>query len=1574
MSWWASGSQVVMQQTGGKMMSDNTSFLYDSALLPTYASAISLSSLVIVTLSKILRGGTKTTPEIDSDEVEEAGNLEKHIISHGGTVRFSLQVLRFILSIALMCLGGLTLTTSDARGPSVIASHIGLAYICLLSLIVVVTSPKWSEMVTRHVNLLLVTTLLVYTYRDLFPLATYTLHPQDHEEGVTLWWKIGLITGAAALPLGMPRQYKPVNPNKPSSNPNPEQTATLFSLIFFFYLDPVMFAASRVKHLAADQLPPLADYDAADHLRGKMQKYIPSFNFRGSSVPNRSQPHIFWTLLWLVRSEYIWMTVTIFIHTSGKFVVPVSVNQLLRHMETNNQDSFMRPWFWVAMIFVAPNIASMAIERYMFLACRVLSHAGSVLSQVVFAHSLRIRMKAETQTPLSPKHTPNEQTENQRSSNFKPATGPSSLVGKINNLITTDVNNVLEGPHLPFLFTYVPLNLIWSLLFLYSILGWSALVAFGATLTLLPIPLFLAKLIHKVQEEKMKRTDERVQLVSETTKVIRMVKLFGWEAKMSEAIAEKREEELKWTRRLWFLQALSRVVKWVFFASLREPIGYKLTFGQRQLCDTGCNNAILLFHLTVIMKEELRPSVVFSSVAVFDSLRVQCGYIVHIVTKLIVAKVSLDRINDFLIETELLDAYTPNSTYTQDRNVVVPEGEIAIHEAFFTWTAQVKDSTSSDPPSLLEADRRFVLMVDKETLKFKRGCLNLIVGPTGSGKTSLLMALLGEMHYIPVAKDSYISLPRTGGIAYVAQESWVQNETIRENIIFGSPFDEGRYNKVIHQCGLERDLTLFQAGDKTEVGEKGITLSGGQKARITLARAVYSTTEILLLDDVLAALDVHTAKWVVDKCFKGDLIKGRTVLLVTHNIPLVAPLADFVVSVKDGKIMSQGSLDAALREVESLVKEVEEKTVELKNDKETAEEEAQSDETAKPGSDGKLIVAEEVQFGRVDSSIAKMYASAFGGNHPFLTIGFCVCGLLAAGGLNVVQTWYLGYWAKQYDIMPPSSVPVVFHLGIYGLILLAAVIVSALTYAYFAVSAVRASRILHVQLIQSVLTTTLRWLDTTPVSRILARCTGDINAVDLEIPESIQDFGVLATRMFTQLIALVTYTPIFIPPAFVLMVLGKWCGDVFTRAVMCVRREWSNSKAPVLAQFDGALAGIVSIRAYGVEEAFEAELRRRVDENVRISRTFWNIGRWMPTRTEFLGALFSSCLAGYLVYFSNVDPSAAGFSLNMSVTFTSAILFFIFRWIEVEISANSLERIDAYLNIEREPGSSSTGEPPAYWPAGGDLRVENLSARYSPDGPKVLHNLNFHIRSGERIGVVGRTGSGKSSLTLSLLRCIYTEGNMYYDGINTIGLNLDALRSKITIIPQMPELLSGTLRQNLDPFGEHDDVTLNDVLRASGLVELQKTKDQDRLTLDSGISSGGTNLSVGQRQILALARAFLRKSKLLILDEATSAIDYETDTIIQQSLRNELGSDTTVITIAHRLQTIMDADRIMVLDAGRIVEFDTPQELLKRGGVLAALVEESADKDALVDMASKAVPLMIVSVMEQSKNRLVNSE
>ncbi|KAI0758152.1 P-loop containing nucleoside triphosphate hydrolase protein [Fomes fomentarius] len=421
------------------------------------------------------------------------------------------------------------------------------------------------------------------------------------------------------------------------------------------------------------------------------------------------------------------------------------------------------------------------------------------------------------------------------------------------------------------------------------------------------------------------------------------------------------------------------------------------------------------------------------------------------------------------------------------------------------------------------------------------------------------------------------------------------------------------------------------------------------------------------------------------------------------------------------------------------------------------------------------------------------------------------------------------------------------------------------------------------------------------------------------------------------------------------------------KAQMPVKREQSKARAPILGHLGTTLSGLVSIRAYGAQERFIEESFRKIDNYSRTAIVFFDLNRWVGLRIEALSASISALLAVYLVYGRHSQAATTGFALNMAVGFNGMVLWWIRAFNDTEVCSNSLERVEQYLNIEHEPKPIPSGVPPAYWPASGSLRVEELSAQYSPDGPRVLRNINFEVKAGEHVGIVGRTGSGKSSLALALLRLIPTEGHVYYDGIPTDSLNLDALRSSITIIPQIPELLSGTLRQNLDPFDEFNDAEMHDALRAAGLFSLSESRppsesasaseidgqtNASRITLDSQIGPGGSNLSVGQRQILALARAILRQSKLLILDEATSAIDFETDAVIQRSLREAVGKDVTVLTIAHRLQTIVDADKVLVLDSGRLAEFGAPADLLRnKDGLFTALVNESADAAALRAMA-----------------------
>ncbi|THH21507.1 hypothetical protein EUX98_g8371, partial [Antrodiella citrinella] len=1286
---------------------------------------------------------------------------------------------------------------------------------------------------------------------------------------------------AAVIPLCVPRAYIPLDPKHPSEALHPEQTASILSRLVYTYLDSLILQANRVEHLPLDQLPPNPDYDEAKNLI--VQNLANCVNVRSTAT----------------------ITQLVFDHA-----LRIRVKAETSRESTSND----------ATANVTPDNASAVVPTG--------DEGGEEDPNKAKAQEPSIS-EASTSTKVAEQPKP-------KSDNF---------VGKLNNLVTNDLSNINNGSDFVTLVIFVPFQLVLSVVFLYAILGWSAFVGVGATVLCFPIPGMLSKLLASAQAQKMKMTDARVQSVTETMSIIRMVKLFGWEPKMTDRIAKIRDEELTWIFKTKALQTFTGIS------------GFAIPF-VTTIATYGA--------YSILMKKTLT---VFSSMVVFDMFRGLLWETTGKAPLTITAKVSLDRLNAFLYETELLDEYSPTFSSSYNNPDVEPR-TIGFKDAEFTWDSS-EDSGAVTPGS---SRRSFTLHIDDE-LFFKRGHINLIVGPTGSGKTSMLMALLGEMHYIPATPGSYFNLPRDGGIAYASQESWVQNETIRDNILFGTEYEEERYNKVLEQCGLKRDLELFEAGDMTEVGEKGLTLSGGQKARVTLARAVYSYAEIVLLDDVLAALDVHTAKGVVDQCFKGDVLRGRTVILVvsfypsdtistiltyyiqTHNIALTAPIAEFVVSMgKNGRVSNQGSLKKILAKDTKLSAELQTEEEQLAKVDNEIDDQALTGTATKKPADGKLVVAEEIAIGHVGWSAAKLFFSTLGGKRWFWWWGALVMNMTCTPFSETFLTWYLGYWARQYEERPASEVSAPYYLIVYTIMIIASVSLNTTGYIIYLYGQIRSCRAIHNKLVTSILSSTMRWLDVTPTSRVISRCTQDISAVDGAIPALFQRFIEITMFMIARFIAVTLVAPAALIPGFMVTVAGVACAQLYLRAQLAIKREMSNAQAPILSHFGAAMTGLISIRAYGAQKAVKLESFKRIDHLTRATPHI--VSRWMAVRIEAIGSLFAAGIAAYLVYGTGVSASNTGFALNMAVGFCELIRWWIYGANRIEVQANSLERIQQFLEIEHEPTPTPEGVPPAYWPASGKLTVEKLSARYSEDGPKVLHDVSFTINSGERVGIVGRTGSGKSSLTLALLRCILTDGSVLFDDLPTGNVNLDVLRSNITIIPQVPELLSGTLRQNLDPFGEYDDAVLNDSLRAAGLFSLQHHEDEARLTLDSSIASGGGNLSVGQRQILALARAMVRRSKLLILDEATSAIDNETDNVIQASLRNELDKGVTLLTIAHRLQTIMDANKIktqMVLDAGRIVEFGEPRELLKNEqGIFRALVDESGDKENLHRMVAGA--------------------
>nr|GAT43190.1 ATP-binding cassette transporter [Mycena chlorophos] len=1575
-------------------------------LLPAYVSI--LSALVLVFSHSGLRGVLKR-----SRGSHTAADLSAFEPAIGFGAIWAWRLARVVGCIALFSVS-LSISLEDGAAKTTRTSRLldlllmdGPYLYATLSALPTLSTKHYRQNLVRHANAVLLTAFAVYAYRDIIPLATFTLQPLDH--GTKFAAKLSLLTFTSiVVPLLTPRLYIPIDPENPQKEINPEQTAPLGSFILYSFLDNIIWNAYRQSGLQEEQLYPMCDTDGALVLKERAFKHLDVYS-------GAKRRYLFFGLMRVYWREFSVLVVLILLRPVANYANPYAMNRLLEFIEMREQvgTHVVRPWVWIVMIGAAPLFNSVVFQLYIFINTRTLVRTESILTQLLLAHSLRIRMKAELDenkekletTPATPQPEPasasasapaagqenvrpasseGDETESatvhassasvksaksvgttttattaadKKADKKDPKKGPTNIVGRLNNLITSDLASVVESRDFLVILLYCPAQIILGVYFLYVLLGNAVWVGVASILLLAPAPGYMARQVQKIQKQRMKRTDARISTVGEAVNALRMVKLFGWEGKMGGRISDKRSEELIWIRKRRLLDLANNIV--VYASEPSHAMSLILTITPALLFPYICLRSegidahwrqvitmILTFGTyTLIMRQPLTASKVFSSMTVFDFLRDTIFMITRWLNNLINGKVSLDRVDDFLKNTELLDEFSPDNTVRLfAAEAATDSEEIGFRNATFSWY------TESDG-ALSRSQRQFQLRIPDEVL-FKRGKINLVVGPTGSGKTSLLMALLGEMHYRPSSPDSWFNLPRSGGVAYAAQESWVLNETIRDNITFATPYDEARYKKVLYQCALEPDLALFQAGDQTEADDLlWLTLSGGQKARLTLARAVYSKAAILLLDDVFAALDVHTAQHIVDNLFRGELIADRTVILVTHNIALTRPIADYIVTFgSDGRIQAQGTVSEITRHgVVAAQIRVQEEAL----DKQQAVVDPKAPEDNKPKSgDGKLIVAEEVQLGHVSASALGVYFKSMGGKHPIVFFIFFYGTLLVSLVANALRTWVLGYWASQYDNRPSDEVDVVKNLGLFTSTAVISTASVAVTFVILVVGQLRASRIIHTDLIQSILSAPLRWLDVTPVSRIIARVTNDIRAVDDSIPNQIWPLSDMILTMFVRLGAIVLYAPVFFFPGIAIGAFGAWIGQVYIAGQLPVKRLHSNARAPVIAHFGAAISGLVSVRAFAAQDKIKADSIAKINRYTRAARSFYNLNRWVSVRVDILGGILSSGLAAYLVYIRPTSAGDMGFVINMCMTATQMLLWAVRLLNDFEVQGNSLERIQGYIQIDHEKPATVAGTPPAYWPSSGDLEVENLTARYSADGPAVLHGISFSVKAGERVGIVGRTGSGKSSLTLSLLRCIPTEGSVRYDGLDTSQLNLDALRSSITIIPQVPELLSGTLRSNLDPFGQYDDAELNAALRASGLFSLQSELDEGRITLDSVLAAGGSNLSVGQRQIFALARAIVRRSKILILDEATSAIDYKTDSIIQTSLREELGQDVSLLTVAHRLQTIMDNDKIMVLDAGKIVEYGSPKELLGiEGGRLRALVEESGDKDVLYEMA-----------------------
>lgn len=1250
-------------------------------------------------------------------------------------------------------------------------------------------------------------------------------------------------------------------------------------------------------------------------------------------------------------------------------------------------------------------------------------------------------------------------------------------IGTIINLMSVDSFKVSEvTAYLHFLVASAPTQLLVSIYLLYRVMGLSAIPGFVIMALLLPVNIGFAKAFHSTQKKIMAATDKRIHATNEILQNIRIVKYFAWELRFGNIVDEKRRAEL--------LALRKRYIIWACAVAVWNTVPILITF---------C--CFLIY--TVVEKKPLYPSVAFTAISLFMLLRYPLDQLGDMIAHVQESQVSIDRIEEFLVEEE-----TEKFDQLGLDNIDEATGERVIgfrKNASFIWGG--KNVVAEDGSM---AFRLLDLDVD-----FQIGKLNVITGATGSGKTSLLMALLGEMTlingkvYFPggrsredVRPDPENNLAET--CAYVAQQAWLVNASIKENILFSSPFDKQRYRDVIVACALERDLhETLDNGDETLVGEKGITLSGGQKQRISLARALYSNSRHLLLDDCLSAVDSHTAQWIFNNCIRGPLMRNRTCILVTHNISLCVPFSDFVIVMNNGRITNQGPSQeviasgvlgeevlhksatgaADISRIPSRVPSSVGDEAENGDGATLIDNGGAADPSLPSGGNGAVDAAdkkakkvtkkqdaleETKATGAVKWPVMKLYLGSMG---PWWFWLVAVCVFSSQQFSLVASNLWIKEWANQYTeeatavasmaasrvnstlgsfaagsvsgqttlfsrslshVFSPNTVSHITSVGQqwvpknstvfqansaleavmkpevnahYYITVLAAIGLIGAVFAFIRdlwifFGSLTASWKLHNRLMHSVSFARFKFFDVTPLGQMMNRFSKDLEAVDQEVAPVAISVMTCALAICITIVLIASITPGFLVAGIFITALYVLLGKFYLGASRDLKRLESVQRSPLFQQFGETLSGVTTIRAYGDERRFVRDNLSRINSQLRPFIYLWAANRWLAFRTDLLGD-FVSFFAGVFVILSlgTIDAGSAGISLSYAIGFAENILWLVRLYAMNEQNMNSVERIKEYLDVEQEAAAViDENRPPANWPSQGSVEFIDYTTRYRAELDPVLRNLTFRIAPHEKVGIVGRTGAGKSSLALALFRALEAEtGKILIDGMDIGMIGLRDLRESITIVPQEPTLFMGTIRTNLDPFDTFTDEQIFAALRrvqligpnesipssprattptpntaAETVAATSSSAEADAATppsptatnknvfldLSSAVTESGSNLSQGQRQLLCLARALLKNSSILLMDEATASIDYATDSKIQETLR-ELTS--TIVTIAHRLQTIADYDKVLVLDRGTLVEYGHPWELMKnKDGVFRSMCDMSGDYDALAKVAKKA--------------------
>ncbi|NXH19318.1 MRP1 protein, partial [Bucco capensis] len=1078
--------------------------------------------------------------------------------------------------------------------------------------------------------------------------------------------------------------------------------------------------------------------------------------------------------------------------------------------------------------------------------------------------------------------------------------------GEIVNLMSADAQQLMELTVNINLLWSAPFQIIMAVVFLWEELGPSVLAGVALLLLAIPINVLIAAKVKRLKKKQVRYSDQRVKLLSEMLHGIKVLKLYAWEPAYQRKVMSIRESEV----------------------DVLKSSGYLTTYSMLTLTCIPFMVSLVTFGVFFYLDKEnvLTATKVFTSISLFNVLRLPLFDLPTVISAIAQTKVSLSRLEDFLC-AEDLNPEDIDTNYSGNHAV----GFIG---ASFRW------------------EKNGLPVLKNMSVSIPEGCLVAVVGQVGSGKSSFLSAILGEMEKLEG------TVQRRGSVAYVSQQAWIQNDSLQENILFGANLNRPYYELVLESCALLPDLEQLPNGDQTEIGERGVNISGGQKQRVSLARAVYSNADLYLLDDPLSAVDVHVGKHLFEKLIgPSGLLKTKTRVLVTNNLRLL-PHTDLIVVMEEGRISQMGTYQELISKKANFAEVIQVFNAEHTREETTSVEVSSLKEEGQLGRSlqqrellkhkdssfdhWKMLTnnKEKVATGGMKMSVVLKYLQAFSWRWMWLTIA----AHLGQNALTVGQNLWLSTWtaetAKVSDFTQWKQSQN-YKLCIYGLLgLIQGKCLLICCGAYVLTrGSLTASRALHHQLLDNVLHLPLQHFETNPVGQIINRFTKDLFIVDIRFHYYLRTWLNCTLDVIGTILVITSASPLFIV---VVIPLGYFYFTIqryYIASSRQIRRLAGASHSPVISHFTETFVGRSTIRAFGHQERFTRKYNDVVYENLVYFYNNVISNRWLSVRLEFLGNLMVFFAALFVVLAGNaVSSSTVGLSISCALNIIQSLNFWVRKACEIETNAVSIERICEYAKMDKEEPWVVSKRPPVGWPDRGIIKFVNYKAQYRKDLGLALNDVSFQTQSKEKVGIVGRTGAGKSTLTNCLFRVLEgSEGKIIIDGIDISTIGLHDLRGSLNIIPQDPVLFSGTLQSNLDPLGKHSDLELWEVLELCDLKDFVQALPKRLL---HEIAEGGENLSVGQRQLLCLARALLRKTKILVLDEATASVDMETDNLVQSTIKREF-CNCTVLTIAHRLHTVMDSERVLVLDAGRILEYDTPQNLLQRKGAFFEMVAEA---------------------------------